>query len=190
MKPLFRLLAAAAFGLCACQQAAEPPVRPKGDEVLPGHTQVAGLLWCDAARIELVAIVLGGPPKPLALEDVHDAAATGCTWAASGGAARVRLNVYDAPMIAAARTGTPAGEFNARATAHAQAFGQGAEAPDLGIRAARFGFATPRSAGALIVETPTRVLEFESSEIPAPKLIVFARGVIQNIETEGAEAAP
>ena len=136
------LASAAALGLAACQPAPNTAVHPKGDQILPGDVQVAGLLYCDAARLELAAIVLDGPPKGAALEDVRDATAPGCTWVASGGPARVRLNVYDAAMIASARTHTPAGQFDALATAHARS-GQGVEATDLGTRAARFGFAVP-----------------------------------------------
>ena len=68
--------------------------------------------------------------------------------------------------------------------------GQGVEATDLGTRAARFGFAVPDGDGALIAETATRVYEFEGTNVSAPKLIVFARGVIENIEAEDPSETP
>ncbi len=188
--PHYLLAGAAALAVSACQPAAQAPVRPKGDEILPGDVQVAGLLYCDAARLELAAIVLNGPPKPAALEDVHDATAPGCTWVASSSGTRVRLNVYDEAMFAVARTGTPEGQFNALAAAHARAAGQGVETPDLGKRAARFGFATADGDGALLVETLTRVYEFEAKDVSAPKLLIFARGVVDNIENTDVIAAP
>ncbi len=184
------LAGAMALGLSACQPASDAPRRIKGDETLPGDVQVAGQLYCDAARIELAAIVLNGPPKPAALEDVRDATATGCTWVASGGPTRVRLNVYDQATIAAGLTRTPTGQFDALATTHARTSGQGAEVPDLGTRAARFGFATPAGDGVLVVETTTRVYEFEGTDVSAPKLVVFARGVIENIESADPSETP
>lgn len=173
--------------LWACQQAPAPPALPRGDEILPGDVQVAGLLHCDAARLELAAVVLNGPPKASALEDVVDARAPGCTWDAADGGARVRLNVYDETIFPALKVTGPTQAFDARARLHAGA-GQGevvrGEAvADLGVRAARFGFTDAAPAqGVLLVETPTRTLEFEGRGVTAPKLLIFARGVTETME--------
>ncbi len=172
----------AALLLSACQQAASTPSLPRGDEILPGDVQVAGLLHCDAARLELAAVVLNGPPKASALEDVVDARAPGCTWVASDGGARVRLNVYDARIFAALKVAGPTQAFDLRARLHAGA-GQGEAVENLGARAARFGFAAAAPTdGVLLVETPTRTLEIEGHGVPAPKLLIFARGVTETIE--------
>ena len=171
------LAGAAALSLAACQPA-EPPQTHRGDQILPGDIQVEGQLYCDAARVELAAIVLGGPPKPAALEDVADATKPGCTWVASDGPQRVRLSVYDAASLGKM---TPALKFGVLATVHAHAAGQGTEVEDLGARAARFGSAD--GDGALLVQTPTRVIEFQATKVSPPKLIVFARGVVENIES-------
>ena len=180
MRIIGHLLAGtAALMLVACQPAGPPPTH-KGDQILPGDMQVEGQLYCETARIELAAIVLGGPPKPASLEDVADATTPGCTWVAADGPQRVRLNVYDAANL---NRLTPAQKFGIVATAQAHATGQGTEVEDLGVRAARFGFATPDSDGVLLVQTPTRLIEFQASKISLAKLLVFARGVVENVES-------
>jgi hypothetical protein len=168
----------ATLALAACGQApAPPPV--KGDEVPPGGVEVTGMAYCDAARLELVAVVLNGPPKGAALEDVADARAPGCTWVASSGSASVRLNVYDEAYLATLEAGGPAAQFEALARAR----GAGEAVEDVGVRAARFGFTDEAPAvGVLLVETPTRVLEFEGSNVAPAKLKVFARGVTETVE--------
>ena len=175
-KPL--IASAIALLLAACQ----PPPRGqplRGDEIQPGDVEVAGLLYCESARLELAAVVLGGPPKAASLEDVRDATVPGCTWVAADGPQRVRLNVHDGETPGAM---TPARKFDALAAAHAHAMGQGTAIEDFGVRAARFGFATPEGEGLLLVQTPTRVLEFQGKSVPAAKLAIFARGVVDNLE--------
>ena len=180
MRMTGRLLAGAtALLLAACQPAGPPPTHT-GDQILPGDVQVEGQLYCETARIELAAIVLGGPPKPAALEDVVDATRPGCTWVAADGPQRVRLSVYDAASL---QRMTPAQKFGVLATVHAHAAGQGTEVEDLGARAARFGFADANGDGVLLVQTPTRVIEFQSTKVSPAKLLVFARGVVENVES-------
>ena len=172
-------LLASALMLAACQPAGPPPSHA-GDQIMPGDVQVEGQLYCEASRIELAAIVLGGPPKPAALEDVADATTPGCTWVAADGPQRVRLNVYDAATL---KQLTPAQKFGIVATVQAHAVGQGTEVPDLGVRAARFGFATPDGDGLLLVQTPTRVIEFQTTKVSLAKLLVFSKGVVENVES-------
>jgi hypothetical protein len=165
--------------LMACQPASEASRRPRGDELLPGQVQVVGLTHCDAARLELAAVVLNGPPKGASLEDVHDATAPGCTWVAVGGEARVRLNVYDSATLGPA---TPAQQFDRLTAAHAARSGEGVEAPDIGVRAARFGFSDQApDVGVIVVETGESVLEFEGRAVGPAKLAIFARGVCERM---------
>lgn len=175
----YLLAGAAALALAACG-AANPPPRHSGDQILPGDVQVEGQLYCETARIELAAIVLGGPPKPASLEDVADATMPGCTWVAADGPQRVRLSVYDGGAL---KQTTPAQKFGVLATVNAHALGQGVEVEDLGVRAARFGFADANGTGVLLVQTPTRVLEFQTAKVSLPKLLVFSKGVVENVES-------
>lgn len=172
----------AAAALAACQPASEASRRPRGDELLPGEVQVVGLTHCDAARLELAAVVLNGPPKGASLEDVGDATAPGCTWAAMGGDARVRLNVYDEAMLGAA---TPADQFDRLTAAHRARSGEGLEVPDIGVRAARFGFSDQApDVGVIVVETGESVLEFEGRAVGPAKLAIFARGVSERMTSQ------
>jgi hypothetical protein len=167
--------------LAACQpQATEPKI--KGDEVMPGEVEVTGLAYCDAARLELAAIVLNGAPKGAALEDVGDAKAPGCTWIAAAGDSRVRLNVYDEAMRQRTGAGAVPAQFDALAAAHSRT-SQGTELYDIGVRAARFGFteAAPNN-GVILVETADAVLEFEGAAVSPAKLAIFARGVSERID--------
>jgi hypothetical protein len=171
------LLAIAA--LAACQPGGSPR-QVRGDEIRPGEIEVSGLSHCDAARLELAAVVLNGPPKGESLEDVGDATAPGCTWVAMDGDARVRLNVYDSAMLEAG--GSPAAQFEKRAGALAARSGAGVAVDGIGLRAARFGFsdAAP-DVGVILVETDAAVLEFEGRAVSPAKLAIFARGVSENI---------
>ena len=173
------LAGALALMLAACQPAG-PPQTHKGDQIMPGDLQVEGQLYCEAARIELAAIVLGGPPKPAALEDVADATTPGCTWVAADGPQRVRLSVFDAMNL---NKLTPAQKFSIVATEQAHASGQGTEVEDLGVRAARFRFADANGDGVLLVQTPTRLFEFQATKVSLAKLLVFAKGVVENVES-------
>jgi len=168
--------------LAACQPASEASRRPRGDELLPGEVQVVGLSHCDAARLELAAVVLNGPPKGASLEDVSDATAPGCTWVAMGGDARVRLNVYDAASLGPA---APAEQFDRLTAAHTARLGEGVEVGDIGVRAARFGFAEMApDVGVIVVETGESVLEFEGRSVGPAKLAIFARGVSERMTTQ------
>jgi hypothetical protein len=163
--------------LAACQQQASAP-KIKGDEVQPGQVEVAGLTYCGAARLELAAIVLNGAPRGASLDDVHDATAPGCTWVANDGNAWVRLNVYDGALLSGAQ---PAEAFERLAARHAVR-GEAVELPDVGARAARFGFtdAKPED-GIILVETADAVLELEGRSVSPAKLAIFARGVSENV---------
>jgi hypothetical protein len=171
-----------ALALAACQAEAPPaPALPKGDETLPGDIEPVGFAHCDAARLELVAIVLGGPPKGAALEDVTDATAPGCTWVAAEGGARVRLNVYDDTIFPALRVSGPAAQFAALARAYP---GEGATTLEgLGDHATRYGFTTQGPmTGAIVVQTPTSVLEFKGDQVAPAKLLIFAQSVAEQLE--------
>lgn len=167
--------------LAACGNAHAPAAPIHGDRVQPGEVQVAGLTYCAAARLELVAVVLGEPPQGDSLDQVKDAQAPGCTWAAVEGGSRVRLNVYPA-------TGDADRDFNARALAHARRFGQGQKLEDIGVQAARFGYneAHPHD-GVLLVQARGNILEYEARDVPALKLQIFVRSVTQSIENGYAE---
>ncbi|MDX2233725.1 MAG: hypothetical protein NW200_04430 [Hyphomonadaceae bacterium] len=183
--PVFRwrgCALAGALALAACQPPPAQPSLPRGDEILPGAVEVAGLSHCDAARLELAAVVLNGPPKAAALEDVSDATAPGCTWVAADGAARVRLNVYDETLFPALGIAGPDPQFAALADTYASQ-GEATALTDLGVRAARYGFTGAAPAdGVIVVLTPTRVLEFQGRGVSAPKLLIFARSVTETME--------
>lgn len=168
-----------ALAACGAGGSAPPPV--KGDQVSPGEVQVAGLAYCDAARLELVMVVLGQPPVGESLETVRDATAPGCTWQAVDGGARVRLNVYPA-------TANVAAEFDRRASLLAHKHGQGQLLEEIGERAAKFGFAPERHThGVILVEARRQIFEFEARDVPAPKLSIFARSVSDVLEKGDGE---
>jgi hypothetical protein len=181
---LQRCLAAALLplSLAACGEKSEVPTLPRGDEILPDSAEAVGLSHCDDARLELAAIVLNGPPKGSSLDDVHDASAPGCTWISAYGDSRVRLNVYDETVFPALQIEGPTPQYEALVDTFATG-GQGVTLEGLGIRAARFGFlpANPQH-GVIIVETPSRVLEFVGHGVAPAKLEIFARGVTETIE--------
>lgn len=181
------ILTLALLALAACQAKSEAPRLPRGDEILPGAVEVVGLTYCDVARLELAAIVLDGPPRAAALADVADARAPGCTWVTIDGDARVRLNVYDTEMRRITGASGPDAQYKSLVAARARVSGQGVELPDLGIRAARFGFTDAQpEAGAIVVETPELVVEFDARGVKPAKLAIFAREVTHRIsEAEG-----